>query len=259
MFTDKQNQIATIRAPVRNAILNQVKAIKDLCARKSDAQPEQFSIHLRTESVTLTRLKAQLSSLDNKWINEMDHNLPVEEFEKEYTIMNGFGRRIDEGQALIDAEIEIAQPDMQKQLLEGVTTMLNQTRTQLNQSVANVNESQLEDVLTRLAVVQEQQSHHLPVLDIKKFDGDITTFYSWWDEFRVNIHDRAHIPNSQKFTYLRNLLEGEAAKSIESTPSTGANYVKTLNYLFVRYGNVETIAIEIFTPVDRNPKDKQNL
>lgn len=171
--------------------------------------------------------------------------------------MNLYARHLDETQAMLDDEYRKLRPKTSgteegKKLIEDMTLMLNKTQNN------TLNESNLDDVLQRMAVVQEQQAHHLPVLNMEKFNGDITTFYAWREEFKVNIHERTHMSNSQKFTYLRNLLEGEAADSIESTPATGANYNQTLNYLFSRYRNPETIAIEIFTRLLVFPKFNQN-
>ncbi|XP_018497140.1 uncharacterized protein LOC108865015 [Galendromus occidentalis] len=240
--TDKQTSIELLRKPIRSAIEKFARSLNELIATRDGTPVEEYSRKLRCEMATLNRIRSQAAS-----------TVSQETYEAEYRKMDEFARHLDHAQgAIIEEGMARIKPSSNKIL--GDISQFDQTQqTVMNGSRGeNLNESQLDNVLTRLAVVQEQQSHHLPVLEIRKFSGDVTTFYAWWDEFKVNIHDRPHMTKSQ-FTYLRNFLEGEAAMSTEKTLSSGANYGRTLNYLFDRYGNAESIAIEIFTQLLRMP------
>ena len=55
----------------------------------------------------------------------------------------------------------------------------------------------------------------LPKLNIKKFDGDITEWSSFWDIFEASVHKRTDLEGIEKFTYLKGLLEGDALKLVQ--------------------------------------------
>ena len=249
-----QRQINIIRQPARDACDPLLLRIKGVLFEKGAITSDLYSKKLRQELVTLNRIRGQIATMDNNWIAEINESMPVEEYRAEYEQMSRYARKVDEGQALIEDELAELRSEKTnasgKDIVDELTVLFNKTfssktmcedNTTLEGGRTSASDSNLEDVLNRLTVVQEQQSHHLPVLDIKKFNGDITTFFAWWDEFKTNIHERKHMNDTQKFSNLRNLLEEDVAKSIEGTPSSGANYAGALNYLFSRYGNMETI------------------
>ncbi|KAJ8042497.1 hypothetical protein HOLleu_13566 [Holothuria leucospilota] len=80
----------------------------------------------------------------------------------------------------------------------------------------------------------------LPKLDIKKFSGDITEWQTFWDQFKAAV-DSTTLPKGNKFTYLTNLLEGEALNSIVGLSLTDTNYDITLKSLQDRFGCPERI------------------
>ncbi|XP_044176591.1 uncharacterized protein LOC122959338 [Acropora millepora] len=54
--------------------------------------------------------------------------------------------------------------------------------------------------------------------------------------FKAAVHDNADLPNVQKFTYLRSVLNGNALQTIEGFEVTGANYQPAVECLKHRYG-----------------------
>ena len=54
----------------------------------------------------------------------------------------------------------------------------------------------------------------LPKLTLKKFDGDVTAWTSFWDSFESSIHFNTDLTDIDKFNYLRSLLELSALESI---------------------------------------------
>ena len=50
----------------------------------------------------------------------------------------------------------------------------------------------------------------LPRIELPKFSGDVLKFQNFWDQFEAAVHDNADLPNVQKFTYLRSVLNGNA-------------------------------------------------
>lgn len=61
-------------------------------------------------------------------------------------------------------------------------------------------------------------------LDLKKFNGDFQNWRPWWEAFSTTIHNNDSLEDVEKFGYLENYLEGQAAKAIGGLPMTGTNY-----------------------------------
>ena len=51
-------------------------------------------------------------------------------------------------------------------------------------------------------------------LDVPTFDGDIQKWTTFCEQFAVSVHDCPHLPNAEKFAYLRHSLKDGAAKNI---------------------------------------------
>ena len=77
----------------------------------------------------------------------------------------------------------------------------------------------------------------LPKLVLPKFSGDILEFETFWDQLQANIDD-SDLPDISKFSYLRNLLEGDAAQTIQGLTLNAQNYKAVscfLIFLFILY------------------------
>lgn len=117
-------------------------------------------------------------------------------------------------------------------------TIMNKTQH------VTLSETKVEDVLERLAVVHERQSHHLPVLDTKMFGGDTTAFYACWEEIQVNVYGRAHM--SEIYVFAKSSRRRSSGER-RGYSFHGSRVVRLLSYIFSRYGNAETIGIDIMT------------
>ena len=87
----------------------------------------------------------------------------------------------------------------------------------------------------------------LPKLVLPKFSGDILEFETFWDQFQANIDD-SYLPDISKFSYLRNLLEGDATQTIQGLTLTAQNYKAACKILKDRFGRKERI---IFTHIQK--------
>ena len=56
----------------------------------------------------------------------------------------------------------------------------------------------------------------LPKLTLPKFSGDVLEWQSFWDQFKVNVHD-SDLSVVSKFSYLLSLLQGEAKQASPSS------------------------------------------
>ena len=81
----------------------------------------------------------------------------------------------------------------------------------------------------------------LPKLSIKKFNGDLTKWVTFWDSFDSSIHSNLSLSNADKFNYLNSFLESTAAELIAGLTFTSANYEKAVTTLKRRFGNTQLI------------------
>ena len=81
----------------------------------------------------------------------------------------------------------------------------------------------------------------LPKLVLKRFNGDITKWCSFWDTFEAAIHKNSKLATIDKFNYLNSLLEKTAAEAIAGLAITNANYEEAITILKTRFGNKQMI------------------
>ena len=80
----------------------------------------------------------------------------------------------------------------------------------------------------------------LPKLELPKFNGKITQWQSFWDQFSSHIDD-TDLPIISKLTYLLSLLDGAGKDAVEGVPHTSASYKTVVNLLKERFGKPECI------------------
>ena len=77
----------------------------------------------------------------------------------------------------------------------------------------------------------------LPKLTLKEFDGDVTTWGTFWDSFESAIHGNPKLSAIDKFNYLHSLVKGSAAEAIAGLALTSSNYEEAVTLLKKRFGN----------------------
>ena len=82
----------------------------------------------------------------------------------------------------------------------------------------------------------------LPKLTLPKFSGDVLEWQSFWDQFKVNVHD-SDLPVVSKFSYLLSLLQGEAKQAVQGLSMTSDHYKTACKILEDRYGRTERIIL----------------
>ena len=81
----------------------------------------------------------------------------------------------------------------------------------------------------------------LPKLSIRKFNGDLTKWVTFWDSFNCSIHTNPILSSIDKFNYLTSLLESTAVKAITGLTLTLVNYDKAIATPKKRFGNPQLI------------------
>ena len=81
----------------------------------------------------------------------------------------------------------------------------------------------------------------LPKLDLKRFDGNISKWPSFWDAFESSVHNNTRLAAIDKFNYLNSLLVKSASEAISGLSLTAANYDEAIAILKRRFGNKQLI------------------
>ena len=71
----------------------------------------------------------------------------------------------------------------------------------------------------------------LPKLTIPPFNGEPTRWMTFWDSYLSSIDKNTTLSETEKFTYLRSLLQGRALESIAALALTEANYCQAVDLL----------------------------
>ena len=81
----------------------------------------------------------------------------------------------------------------------------------------------------------------LPKLTLPRFRRDLTTWTTFWELYNSTMHDNNAISKVDKFSYLKSLLEGAAAKAIQGLTLSDANYDSAIDLLKERFGKPQAI------------------
>ncbi len=91
------------------------------------------------------------------------------------------------------------------------------------------------------SLTQSPHQVKLPKLQLKKFDGDPTSWQQFWDSFNCAVHENTALSNIDKFNYLLGLLESTASQAISGLSLSGDNYSEAVKILKDRFGNKQLI------------------
>ena len=81
----------------------------------------------------------------------------------------------------------------------------------------------------------------LPKLSLKRFNGDLTKWMTFWDTFESAVHNNPTLTSIDKFNYLNSPLESAAAEAIAGLTLMSANYEEAIATLRRRFGNKQLI------------------
>ncbi|GBM80709.1 hypothetical protein AVEN_137227-1 [Araneus ventricosus] len=86
-----------------------------------------------------------------------------------------------------------------------------------------------------------KQVVRLPKLTIPKFNVDSLYWNSFWNSFRVAIHDNTSLSKVEKFNYLRSYLSANALSANEGFSISDENYDSVIEILKNRFGRRDII------------------
>ena len=89
---------------------------------------------------------------------------------------------------------------------------------------------------TTVSVTSDGSGVKLPKLDVPTFNGNILNWQTFWEQFRISVHERGHISDAEKLVYLRQALkDGTARNTIEGLSRSGEHYNEAIAYLKDRF------------------------
>ena len=95
--------------------------------------------------------------------------------------------------------------------------------------------------LTIPAVATRSTRETLPKLELRRFNGELTSWMAFWDSFEATIHNSDELSSVDKFNYLNTLLKDSAAAAVAGLTLTSANYDEAVEILKKRFGNKQMI------------------
>ena len=91
-------------------------------------------------------------------------------------------------------------------------------------------------VKTASPPVEGEGGVKLPKLSVPPFDGNVVNWRSFWEQFRVSVHDKPKLSNVEKLAYLKHALnDGSARHVVEGLSGSGDHYKETVDCLRKRY------------------------
>ena len=94
----------------------------------------------------------------------------------------------------------------------------------------------------------------LPKLTLDKFNGELLSWQSFWDQYSVAIHTNSSLSDIEKFNYLRSYLTEAPGECIKGLSLTSANYEKAVEILKERYGNKQILISSYMDVLMKLPK-----
>lgn len=87
---------------------------------------------------------------------------------------------------------------------------------------------------------------------------ETTQFNSFWNTFKIAIHDNDLLSKIEKFNFLKSYLAGTATKAIEGFEINEWNYDFAVELLTKRFGNKEEIIKHMHKLLNLSPVSKSN-
>ena len=85
----------------------------------------------------------------------------------------------------------------------------------------------------------------LPRIELMKFDGEISRWKIFWQQFNEIVHSRPDLSHSDKYAYLNGCVEGDAKRVIEALPMLSENYLMAIQMLKQQYNDEQSFRLVI--------------
>jgi len=133
------------------------------------------------------------------------------------------------------------------------------SREPIHESSAHNNQNNSQTLSATSYTSNTSQYHRLPKLTLPTFNGDIFLWQTFWDSFESTVHLNVNLTDVQKFSYLRSLLECDAARTIDGFKLTNANYARAVDLLKERFGQQHKLTHATMQALLQLPAPRDNL
>nr|GBL65170.1 hypothetical protein AVEN_27691-1 [Araneus ventricosus] len=89
--------------------------------------------------------------------------------------------------------------------------------------------------------VPETKVMKMPRLQMSTFYGDSSKWLDFWNQFECTIHNNGNLSKTEKFTYLKSLLSGNALSAISGFVLSDRNYDSSIEILKDRFGRQDIV------------------
>ncbi|KRY38733.1 Retrovirus-related Pol polyprotein from transposon TNT 1-94 [Trichinella spiralis] len=96
----------------------------------------------------------------------------------------------------------------------------------------------------------------LPCFELPKFDGDVTRFREFWDQFEASVHQQTDLCDATKMAYLRGCLTGVALDALQGLSAANQRYEIAVQRLKGRFDRSQ-VALRLEDKRLENASEKQ--
>lgn len=184
----------------------------------------------------ITGVKSMIGDVNYIYDNYSEENLE--------SILQSIKTQSEKLDAMNEQIIELSPEDkIEKEVLETMTfeQFVNREVILLTKFIKKCSKNDSVSVSSSSSETDHFSTMKLPKLEVKSFNGDPTTWQSFYDSFSCAVHENKSLSNVQKMNYLINFVQGSAAETIKGLALKNDNYEIALNMLKERYGDDQVI------------------
>ncbi|KRZ57753.1 putative protein tag-76 [Trichinella nativa] len=157
-------------------------------------------------SMRVSPMKKKVEIRRSALKKKMDH---LEQTIILYEQLDGFQLEFEEELEAEDAEIE-------SDIWAGLRNRFLSLRAHVESSIAAKEPMD--------SVSHEGWKVRLPRFELPKFDGDVTRFREFWDQFEASVHQQTDLSDATKMAYLRGCLTGVALDALQGLSAANQGY-----------------------------------
>ncbi|KRZ00862.1 hypothetical protein T4B_13574, partial [Trichinella pseudospiralis] len=144
-----------------------------------------------------------MDHLERLWRENALHTITL------YEQLDGFQLEFEE-------ELEAEDPEIESDIWAGLRNRFLSLRANVESSMAAKEPMD--------SVSHEGRKVRLPHFELRKFDGDVTRFREFWDQFEASIHQPTDLCDATKMAYLRSCLTGVALDALQGLSAANQGY-----------------------------------
>ncbi|KRY08441.1 hypothetical protein T12_14619 [Trichinella patagoniensis] len=190
-------------------------------------------IKLLDELDQLLEERAALREIEEQLQTSEEHNGKVEESQEEFeTTLND-----DEANSVIDEWAKFRQTFRQSKAKS--QTLIDELRA-------------VDMVPDIIRSAEAYRNVRLPVCALPNFDGDVTKFREFWNQFESSVQQQRDLADAVKLVYLRNCLTGDALRAITGLRAANADYQAAIRRFKERFDRPRMGCENLSNDMDHN-------